>query len=380
MAGLRAADLGLVATLVVFCCGVNGFTAPTAVGKAATSVGSRSTSTSSPIQRASLPRTQTQGRSGRDTLALQAGGGEEDGIEEYKKQMAEFMAQAHEKRLQAMEAVKAEVQRGYEEQIADLQSKLAAMPGAAGGDGGGEPQLVGVGTGTSMGSTAGSGTTIGQQQHPGYAARSARPGWGSRWGSEESARASPTVSTGDTLSSESAVTATAPNGGGGAAHPAYVARAQRPGWEARWGGEEVSRPGGGVYVSAAKTHSPAGAAATAAAATSATHPAYTAREQRPGWEARWGDEEPARIEGEGVSVSATAGAQTNAHPAYAGEEISRARRPGWESRWGSEEPARMVASVTATPAVASTSVEPVAAGRAQGEATATPADAHPAYA
>lgn len=42
--------------------------------------------------------------------------------------MAEFMAQAHEKRLQAMEAVKAEVQRGYEDQIADLQSKVRAPP------------------------------------------------------------------------------------------------------------------------------------------------------------------------------------------------------------------------------------------------------------
>lgn len=53
---------------------------------------------------------------------LQAAG--DESIEEYKRQMAEFMAQAHDKRLQAMEAVKAEVQRGYEEQIADLQSKV----------------------------------------------------------------------------------------------------------------------------------------------------------------------------------------------------------------------------------------------------------------
>lgn len=55
---------------------------------------------------------------------LQAAGGEDDGVEEYKRQMTEFMAQAHEKRLEAMEQVKAEVQRGYEQQIADLQSKV----------------------------------------------------------------------------------------------------------------------------------------------------------------------------------------------------------------------------------------------------------------
>lgn len=123
MASLRAADLALVATLFAFCCGVNGFTAPIAVG--ITTTFTSSTSTSSPIQLASLARTQTQRRSRHDPLALRAVGGEEDGIEEYKKQMAEFMAQAHEKRLQAMEAVKAEVQRGYEEQIADLQSKAS---------------------------------------------------------------------------------------------------------------------------------------------------------------------------------------------------------------------------------------------------------------
>ena len=39
--------------------------------------------------------------------------------------MEEFMAQAHDKRLAAMEAVKAEVQRGYEEQIAELQAKAS---------------------------------------------------------------------------------------------------------------------------------------------------------------------------------------------------------------------------------------------------------------
>lgn len=60
-------------------------------------------------------------------LQAEAGAGGDDSIEEYKKEMAEFMAQAHEKRLQAMEAVKAEVQRGYEEQIAELQGKVCII-------------------------------------------------------------------------------------------------------------------------------------------------------------------------------------------------------------------------------------------------------------
>ena len=51
-------------------------------------------------------------------------GGVDDGTEDYKKQLADFMAQAHEKRLQAMDAAKAEVQRVFEEQISELQSKV----------------------------------------------------------------------------------------------------------------------------------------------------------------------------------------------------------------------------------------------------------------
>lgn len=51
-------------------------------------------------------------------------GGIDDGMDEYKKQLADFMAKAHEKRLEAMDAVKAEVQRSFEEQIAELQSKV----------------------------------------------------------------------------------------------------------------------------------------------------------------------------------------------------------------------------------------------------------------
>lgn len=56
-------------------------------------------------------------------------GGEEkdDPVELYKKQMEEFMAAAHEKRLQAMEAVKAEVQRGYEQQITELQAQVCIL-------------------------------------------------------------------------------------------------------------------------------------------------------------------------------------------------------------------------------------------------------------
>ncbi|CAM9624880.1 unnamed protein product, partial [Laminaria digitata] len=73
-----------------------------------------------------------QARGSRGLAALQAAAaGEDDGIDEYKRQMEEFMAQAHDKRLEAMEAVKAEVQRGYEEQIAELQAKLATLPAGA---------------------------------------------------------------------------------------------------------------------------------------------------------------------------------------------------------------------------------------------------------
>lgn len=50
--------------------------------------------------------------------------GEEDPLETYKRQMTEFMTSAHEKRLQAMQAVKAEAQRGYEEQIKELQAQV----------------------------------------------------------------------------------------------------------------------------------------------------------------------------------------------------------------------------------------------------------------
>lgn len=56
------------------------------------------------------------------------------------------------------------------------------------------------------------------------------------------------------------------------------------------------------------------------------HGVVAAREQRAGWEARWGDEEPARIGATGVSAStstAAAGTQADAHPAYAGEKIWR---------------------------------------------------------
>lgn len=68
----------------------------------------------------------------REAVVLEAtggegGNGEDDPIELYKKQMEDFMAAAHEKRLQAMEAVKAEVQRGYEQQITELQAQVCIL-------------------------------------------------------------------------------------------------------------------------------------------------------------------------------------------------------------------------------------------------------------
>eukprot|EP00903_Cladosiphon_okamuranus_P018378 g16905.t1 len=327
--------------------------------------------------------------------------------------MAEFMAQAHEKRLEAMELVKAEVQRGYEQQIADLQSKLAALPASA-RDGAAvaagqvaEPQLVGAGSRASVGSVgAGSATT----QHPGYAARSKRPGWEARWGAEEPARASTTsttsapasVSAADVVSMEARATATVSTGG--AAHPAYTARSRRPGWKARWGNEEVARTskasaGAGAshpaYAActqragretrwgseeAARTAGDTASAAGPAVVQGDAHPAYTARTRRPGWEARWGSEEPARMASAAAApssvalVQGTATTPADVHPAYA----DRAQRPGWEARWGAEEPARM-APTSATPTSSSTSTAPAAAGAAS-SVSVVPPEAHPAYA
>lgn len=116
MTGLSAAEVTLaVAWASLYA--VTGFTTPllcnNAFGRASHS--SFSTRTSA-VQQARGSR----------SLALQAAtAGEDDGIDEYKRQMEEFMAQAHDKRLEAMEAVKAEVQRGYEEQIAELQAKAS---------------------------------------------------------------------------------------------------------------------------------------------------------------------------------------------------------------------------------------------------------------
>lgn len=47
-----------------------------------------------------------------------------DSLETYRRQMAEFMAQSHERRLEALDAVKEEVQRGYEEQISELRAQV----------------------------------------------------------------------------------------------------------------------------------------------------------------------------------------------------------------------------------------------------------------
>lgn len=38
--------------------------------------------------------------------------------------MSEFITQSHERRLEAIDAVKVEVQRGYEEQIAELRAQV----------------------------------------------------------------------------------------------------------------------------------------------------------------------------------------------------------------------------------------------------------------
>lgn len=63
-------------------------------------------------------------------MVLQAtlgeGAGENYPVKPYRKLMEEFMAAAHERRLQAMDAVKAEFQRGYEEEIAELQAQVGA--------------------------------------------------------------------------------------------------------------------------------------------------------------------------------------------------------------------------------------------------------------
>lgn len=120
MTGVRAVQATLAvawASLYV----ATGFTTPLVCNKARglALLSSFSTRTaSSPVQ---------QARGSRGLSALQATGGEDDGIDEYKRQMEDFMAQAHEKRLEAMEAVKAEVQRGYEDQIAELQAKASAV-------------------------------------------------------------------------------------------------------------------------------------------------------------------------------------------------------------------------------------------------------------
>ncbi|CAN0527483.1 unnamed protein product, partial [Ectocarpus sp. 12 AP-2014] len=372
-------------------------TPPTAVVVGNNAASFRTAGGTSTAAAAIQPHQQQERRRRRGLSSLRAAEVEDDGIEEYKRQMAEFMAEAHEKRLQAMEAVKKEVQLGYEEQIADLQSKLGALPAPADADKGAaaatavraeEPVLVGAGQGASVGSAGGA------AQHPSYTARSARPGWEARWGSEEPARASPAVTAADVSSMESrAAAASAP--GGGAVHPAYAARARRPGWEERWGTEEPARKS----MAAPSTSASAEVAPQAqgkAAAPADVHPAYAgkpgggARTQRPGWEERWGAEEPTRktmtVAGTGAtSASAevatqalsTPAALADVHPAYAGkpEGGARTQRPGWEERWGSEEPARMTADM-ATP----TPPGPAASAQAQSTAASPPADVHPAYA
>lgn len=81
------------------------------------------------------------------------------------------------------------------------------------------------------------------------------------------------------------------------------ARAQRPGWEARWGSEEPAR-----MSSATATSGSVAPVQTAAVIPADAHPAYTARVERPGWEARWGDEEKDRVAGAPAGAVAVAGA------------------------------------------------------------------------
>lgn len=132
MSSLRAAEVGL-ALAVVSLYGVAGFTSPLSTKTAASSgclspFASR-TSTSQVLEGSQSTRHAPEFRGNRRGVILQeaGAGGADESLEEYKRQMEEFMAQAHEKRLQAMEAVKAEVQRGYEEQIEDLQAKVTIM-------------------------------------------------------------------------------------------------------------------------------------------------------------------------------------------------------------------------------------------------------------
>ena len=116
MTGFSAAEVTLAIAWVGLYA-VNGFTTPLLCNNAF----GRTSHSSFSIQISAV-----QARGSRGLAALQAAAaGEDDGIDEYKRQMEEFMAQAYDKRLAAMEAVKAEVQRGYEEQIAELQAKAS---------------------------------------------------------------------------------------------------------------------------------------------------------------------------------------------------------------------------------------------------------------
>lgn len=130
---LRAAELTLAVALAGLCC-VVGFTTPP-VGNTAMSGLVSQCNSHTPVSAivsqntVTLDDTRTainrrRMRQGLGVLLASDSSGDDDDIDEYKRQMADFMAQAHEKRLQAMETVKAEVQRGYEEQIAELTAKV----------------------------------------------------------------------------------------------------------------------------------------------------------------------------------------------------------------------------------------------------------------
>ncbi|CAM9462001.1 unnamed protein product, partial [Ectocarpus sp. 13 AM-2016] len=135
--------------------------------------------------------------------------------------------------------------------------------------------------------------------------RTQRPGWEERWGSEEPARMTADTATatppGPAASAQAQSTAASPPAD---VHPAYAARAQRPGWEARWGSEEPAR----MIAATSSAGAPAASGKTASPDAEDLHPAYASRSGRPGWEARWGSEEKERVAGAEAGAIAVAGA------------------------------------------------------------------------
>jgi hypothetical protein len=183
---------------------------------------------------------------------------------------------------------------------------------------------------------------------------------------------------------------------------AYATRTQRPGWESRWGEEEVAR------LSAAPVPAPQGGASTTSSSVSAASAGSQVMDQvglpsdpaalkalvmdhqramqnyliRSGEAASKKDLEIAQLKklvaqlsaggsGGGAPPPAPTGAagamaSSTVHPAYA----KRADRQGWEGRWGAEEASRTAASPplqTAPPAASpsSSTANAVSANEAQ---------------